>query len=244
MSLTGQIAVFLAATVIVVPLFRRFRLSAVLGYLAAGVVIGPWGLALFRDVDNVLHFAEFGVVLLLFVIGLELQPSRLWVMRRSVFGAGLAQVLLTTAVLAGSSRAFIDLDRFVPETLALHPKGGVEVSAGRIFFYRGEIGTPIFIPLDGGDGDFIFDTAHEFEVRVGPGIGGGGRLSLFADAGHAGDPGDHFQSAIEPYFVYEPFGRKGFFVRAGILLALDRPLGFAFDRNGLAAFRVAAGGKF
>ena len=105
MSLTGQIAVFLAATVIVVPLFRRFRLSAVLGYLAAGVVIGPWGLALFRDVDNVLHFAEFGVVLLLFVIGLELQPSRLWVMRRSVFGAGLAQVLLTTAVLAAAAHA-------------------------------------------------------------------------------------------------------------------------------------------
>lgn len=105
MSLTGQIAVFLAATVIVVPLFRRFRLSAVLGYLAAGVVIGPWGLALFRDVDNVLHFAEFGVVLLLFVIGLELQPSRLWVMRRSVFGAGLAQVLLTSAVLAAAAHA-------------------------------------------------------------------------------------------------------------------------------------------
>ena len=105
MSLTGQIAVFLAATVIVVPLFRRFRLSAVLGYLAAGVVIGPGGLALFRDVDNVLHFAEFGVVLLLFVIGLELQPSRLWVMRRSVFGAGLAQVLLTSAVLAAAAHA-------------------------------------------------------------------------------------------------------------------------------------------
>lgn len=150
----------------------------------------------------------------------------------------------TTAALAASSRAFIDLDRFAPETLSLHPKGGIEVAAGRLFFYRGELGTPIFIPLDGGEADFIFDTAHEFEVRVGPGIGGGGRLSLFADVGHAGDPGDHFQAAIEPYFVYEPFGRSGFFIRAGILLALDRPLGFAFDRNGLAALRVGAGGKF
>ena len=72
MGLTAQIAVFLAATVIAVPLFRRFKLSAVLGYLAAGIVIGPWGLGLFEDVESILHFAEFGVVLLLFVIGLEL----------------------------------------------------------------------------------------------------------------------------------------------------------------------------
>ena len=100
MSLTAQIAIFLAATVIAVPLFRRFKLSAVLGYLAAGVVIGPWCLGLFDDVESILHFAEFGVVLLLFVIGLELQPSRLWVMRHAVFGSGAAQVVVTTAVLA------------------------------------------------------------------------------------------------------------------------------------------------
>jgi len=101
-NLAGQIAVFLAATVIAVPLFRRFKLSSVLGYLAAGMVIGPWGLGLFDDVESVLHLAEFGVVLLLFVIGLELQPSRLWVLRHSVFGAGAAQVALTTAVLAAA----------------------------------------------------------------------------------------------------------------------------------------------
>jgi len=104
MSLTAQIAIFLAATVVAVPLFRRFKLSAVLGYLAAGVVIGPWGLGLFTDVAGTLHFAEFGVVLLLFVIGLELQPSRLWVMRHAVFGAGAAQVVVTTAVLAVAAR--------------------------------------------------------------------------------------------------------------------------------------------
>ena len=100
MTLTGQIAVLLAATVITVPLFRRFKLSAVLGYLAAGVVIGPWGLRLFEDVENILHFAEFGVVLLLFVIGLELQPSRLRVMRHAVFGGGGVQVAVTTVALA------------------------------------------------------------------------------------------------------------------------------------------------
>jgi len=105
MGLTAQIAIFLAATVIAVPLFRRFRLSAVLGYLAAGIVIGPWGLRLFEDVENILHFAEFGVVLLLFVIGLELQPSRLRVMRHLVFGAGAAQVVVTTAALAMVIRA-------------------------------------------------------------------------------------------------------------------------------------------
>jgi glutathione-regulated potassium-efflux system ancillary protein KefC/glutathione-regulated potassium-efflux system protein KefB len=100
MSLAAQIAIFLAATVIAVPLFRRFKLSAVLGYLAAGMVIGPWGLALVGDVDAILHFSEFGVVMLLFVIGLELQPSRLWVLRNAVFVGGAAQVALTTAVLA------------------------------------------------------------------------------------------------------------------------------------------------
>ena len=100
MTLTAQIAVFLAATVIAVPLFRRFKLSAVLGYLAAGMVIGPFGLGLFGDVDNVLHVSEFGVVMLMFVIGLELQPSRLWVLRHAVFLGGLAQVAVTTAVLA------------------------------------------------------------------------------------------------------------------------------------------------
>ena len=105
MTLTAQVAVFLVATVIVVPLFRRFKLSAVLGYLTAGVVIGPWGLGLFTDVESTLHFAEFGVVLLLFVIGLELQPSRLWVMRSAVFGAGAAQVGVTTALLATLLRA-------------------------------------------------------------------------------------------------------------------------------------------
>src|SRR6188474_85662 len=104
MTLTGQVAVVLAATVIAVPLFRRFKLSAVLGYIAAGLVIGPWVLRVFTDVESTLHFAEFGVVMLLFVIGLELQPSRLRVMRHAVFGTGFLQVLLTTAGLAALVR--------------------------------------------------------------------------------------------------------------------------------------------
>jgi glutathione-regulated potassium-efflux system ancillary protein KefC/glutathione-regulated potassium-efflux system protein KefB len=103
-TLTTQAAIFLAATVIAVPLFRRFKLSAVLGYIAAGLVIGPWGLRLFADVESVLHFAEFGVVLLLFVIGLELQPSRLVALRRAVFGTGALQVVLTAALVAAIAR--------------------------------------------------------------------------------------------------------------------------------------------
>jgi glutathione-regulated potassium-efflux system ancillary protein KefC/glutathione-regulated potassium-efflux system protein KefB len=99
MSLLAESAIFLAAAVVAVPLSRRLRLGAVLGYLAAGVIIGPWGLRLVTEVDNILHFAELGVVLLLFIIGLELQPSRLWVLRKSVFGLGGAQVLATGLVL-------------------------------------------------------------------------------------------------------------------------------------------------
>jgi monovalent cation:proton antiporter-2 (CPA2) family protein len=96
MSLLAQIAIFLAAAVIAIPIFRRFKLSSVLGYLAAGIVIGPACFGLISRVDTTLHIAEFGIVLLMFVIGLELQPSRLWVLRKPIFGLGLAQVVLTS----------------------------------------------------------------------------------------------------------------------------------------------------
>ncbi|HEX5127364.1 MAG TPA: monovalent cation:proton antiporter-2 (CPA2) family protein [Rhodocyclaceae bacterium] len=94
-----QAAIFLAVAVLMVPLARKLGLGAVLGYLAAGVLIGPWGLKLIDDVQAILHFGEFGVVLFLFVIGLELQPSRLWVLRRPVFGLGGAQVIFTALAL-------------------------------------------------------------------------------------------------------------------------------------------------
>jgi glutathione-regulated potassium-efflux system ancillary protein KefC/glutathione-regulated potassium-efflux system protein KefB len=105
MSLIQQIAIFLGAAVLMVPLFKRLGLGAVLGYLAAGVLIGPSGFGVISDVTAIYHFAEFGVVLLLFIIGLELQPSRLWVLRRSVFGLGSAQVLITGGVLAAAGVA-------------------------------------------------------------------------------------------------------------------------------------------
>ena len=103
MSLLAQIAIFLAAAVIAVPIFRYFKLGSVLGYLAAGIIIGPACLGLISRVDATEHIADFGIVLLMFVIGLELQPSRLWVMRKSIFGLGLAQVLVTTLGLGSAA---------------------------------------------------------------------------------------------------------------------------------------------
>jgi len=100
MSVLVQCALFLGAAVVAVPLFRRLGLGAVLGYLAAGVAIGPWGLGLISDVEQILHFGELGVVLLLFVIGLELQPRRLWALRHAVFGLGGSQVAVSAALLA------------------------------------------------------------------------------------------------------------------------------------------------
>mgnify|MGYP005754225513 FL=1 len=91
----GLLLVFLIAAVIAVPLFRRLGLGAILGYLAAGVAIGPDGLKLVPDPDDVMAASELGVVMLLFVIGLELSPPRLWVMRRQVFGTGGLQVLVS-----------------------------------------------------------------------------------------------------------------------------------------------------
>ena len=93
--------VLLLAAVIAVPVFKRFGLGAVLGYLAAGVVLGPHVLGFVQDADRILNAAEIGVVMLLFLIGLELSPSRLMVMRRPVFGGGSVQVLLTASVLGG-----------------------------------------------------------------------------------------------------------------------------------------------
>lgn len=95
----NQAAIFLGAAVIAVPIAKRLRMGSVLGYLTAGAVVGPFGLGLIANVETVLHTAEFGVILLLFVIGLELTPSRLWRLRGDVFGLGSAQVLLSGAAL-------------------------------------------------------------------------------------------------------------------------------------------------
>jgi len=96
----GHGVALLAAGVAAVPIFRKLGLGSVLGYLAAGLVIGPFGLGLFTDPEAMLHIAELGVVLFLFVIGLEMRPAKLWSLRKEIFGLGAAQVLLCCALLS------------------------------------------------------------------------------------------------------------------------------------------------
>ena len=99
----GHAVALLAAAVVAVPLFKRFKLGAVLGYLAAGLVIGPFGFRLIQDAEAVLHVAELGVVMFLFIIGLEMRPARLWSLRKEIFGLGAMQVLTCGALLTGAA---------------------------------------------------------------------------------------------------------------------------------------------
>ncbi len=145
-----QVTVFLAAAVIAAPLGRSLRLGAVLGYLAAGVIIGPYVLGplyALDDVDAVLQFGEFGVVMLLFVIGLELRPVRLWALRSAIFGLGTVQMVATSVVLAaigmmlglGTAQAlFIGLALSLSSTAfalqVLEEKGELTTRHGRLAF--------------------------------------------------------------------------------------------------------------
>ncbi|MCB1940118.1 MAG: cation:proton antiporter, partial [Rhodocyclaceae bacterium] len=104
MQSVATFAALLAVAVLLVPFFKRAGLGTVLGYLAAGVLIGPWGAGVVHDPENLLHTAELGVVLLLFIIGLELQPSRLWALRKPVFGLGGLQFFGVGALLIGIAR--------------------------------------------------------------------------------------------------------------------------------------------
>ena len=98
--------IYLAAAVVAVPLAKKLGLGSIIGYLAAGIAIGPWGLGLVTNVQDILHFAEFGVVLMLFLIGLELEPHRLWSLRRPIFGWGSAQLLSCAMLLTVTAMAF------------------------------------------------------------------------------------------------------------------------------------------
>lgn len=104
-DLLSNALIYLAAAVLAVPLAKRLGLGAVLGYLLAGMAIGPWGLRLIEGVEDILHFSEFGVVMLLFLIGLELEPKRLWSLRQPIFGWGGLQVGACTAALFAAALA-------------------------------------------------------------------------------------------------------------------------------------------
>ena len=100
MTYLQEAIIYLLAAIVSVLISKRLGFGSVLGYLCAGILIGPFGLGFIREPDHILHFAELGVVFLLFIIGLELKPARLWVMRKMVFGLGTAQVLVSAALLA------------------------------------------------------------------------------------------------------------------------------------------------
>jgi glutathione-regulated potassium-efflux system protein KefB len=192
------VLVFLLAAVVVVPLFRRLGLGAVLGYLAAGVLLGPQGLRVVADAEPVLAASEIGVVMLLFVLGLELSPSRLSVMRRPVFGAGGAQMaacgiaLAIAAHLAGlpwTSAAVVGLALALSSTAVglqlLSERGAVHSAHGRLAFaillFQDLAAIPLLaaVPLLGRGGDTSIDI-----WAIGRAVGavllviGGGRLLL------------------------------------------------------------------
>ena len=135
------VVILLGAAVVAVPLFKRARLGAVLGYLAAGLVIGPFGLAVFSDAEAMLHVAELGVVMFLFIIGLEMEPKRLWSMRRDIFGMGLVQLLLGMAALSLVGMAL----GYAPVPSAIAGTGFVLTSTAivmQMLQERGDISTP------------------------------------------------------------------------------------------------------
>ena len=137
----GHAAALLGAGVLAVPIFRRLGLGSVLGYLAAGLAIGPFGLGLFSEPETILHVAEFGVVIFLFIIGLEMRPTRLWSLRKEIFGLGAAQVavcglLLTLTGLAlglSLAVAFVGAMGFVLSSTAV---------IMQMLEERGEMGAP------------------------------------------------------------------------------------------------------
>ncbi|AGH94469.1 monovalent cation:proton antiporter-2 (CPA2) family protein [Pseudobdellovibrio exovorus] len=134
-----QVVTLLGAAVIAVPFFKRIGLGSVLGYLAAGLIIGPFGLRLFDNPSAILHVAELGVVMFLFVIGLEMQPSHLWSMRKDIFGLGSAQIAVCTAALTLIGMAF----GFSPVVSFISGMGFVLTSTAIVFQIlaeKGEIG--------------------------------------------------------------------------------------------------------
>jgi glutathione-regulated potassium-efflux system protein KefB len=137
----GPAIVLMGAAVVAVPLFRRLGLGSVLGYFAAGVLVGPSVLGFFADTQSILHFSELGVVMFLFVIGLELRPHKLWAMRGQIFGLGCAQVAAAIAALALTGVVIFDL----PGQVAFVAGAGFVLSSTAVIMSvlqdRGEIST-------------------------------------------------------------------------------------------------------
>ncbi|HEV2898541.1 MAG TPA: monovalent cation:proton antiporter-2 (CPA2) family protein [Pseudaminobacter sp.] len=136
-----NVVALLAAGVVAVPIFKRLGLGSILGYLAAGLVIGPFGLGLFSDPEAILHVAELGVVMFLFIIGLEMEPSRLWSLRREIFGLGVLQVGICALLLTG-----VGLATGFPVSVSFVAGAGFVLTSTAIVMQlleeRGDISTP------------------------------------------------------------------------------------------------------
>ncbi|MBO9662585.1 monovalent cation:proton antiporter-2 (CPA2) family protein [Dokdonella sp.] len=136
-----KVVALLGAAVVMVPIFRRIGLGSVLGYLAAGLLIGPFGLGWFSDPAAILHVAELGVVMFLFVIGLEMQPSHLWNLRREIFGLGALQILVCSLALTGVGMLF----GFPPAVAFIGAAGFVLTSTAivmQLLAERGDLNLP------------------------------------------------------------------------------------------------------
>lgn len=136
-----QVVALLTAGVVAVPLFKRLGLGSILGYLTAGVIIGPFGIAIFSDAEAILHVAELGVVMFLFIIGLEMQPTRLWGLRREIFGLGAFQVGVCALLLTG-----VGLMTGLPVSVSFIAGAGFVLTSTAIVMQlleeRGELSTP------------------------------------------------------------------------------------------------------
>jgi monovalent cation:proton antiporter-2 (CPA2) family protein len=145
-SFLFQLFIFLAAAAIAVPIAKKLGLGSVLGYLIAGIIIGPFGLSLIADIEEVMHFTEFGVVMMLFLVGLELKPSLLWEMRTPILGMGGMQVLFSSIIITGIALIFLPWQQAVAVGLilslsstaivlqTLREKGLMNTSPGRSIF--------------------------------------------------------------------------------------------------------------
>jgi len=196
--------IYLAAAVVAVPLAKKLGLGSIIGYLAAGIAIGPWGLGLVTNVQDILHFAEFGVVLMLFLIGLELEPKRLWSLRRPIFGWGSAQMLSCTALLTGIAMAFgiawptalvaslgLALSSTAIALQSINERNLMRTSSGQagfsILLFQDVAAIPILALLPllgamGGENEAVAHTSRSLEaMKIVASIGGiilGGRLLL------------------------------------------------------------------
>jgi glutathione-regulated potassium-efflux system protein KefB len=136
-----QVLALLAAGVVAVPIFKRAGLGSVLGYLAAGLAIGPFGIRLIADPEAILHVSELGIVLFLFIVGLEMEPSRLWALRKQIFGLGIVQVVVCGALLTGVGV----LAGFSPAVAFVAGMGFVLTSTAivmQLLTERGDLATP------------------------------------------------------------------------------------------------------